>query len=63
MKKLNNLSICQDTGAWLGVATTLLIGCATVSAQAPAATITPPPETRAWVTTAAAAATLTRGNS
>ena len=63
MKKLKNLSICQSTGAWLGVAATLLIGCATVSAQAPAATIPPPPETRAWITTAAAAATLTRGNS
>ena len=63
MKRLKDLSICQYAGPWLGVATTLLIGCATVSAQAPAATIPPPPETRAWVTTAAVAATLTRGNS
>ncbi len=63
MKKPKNLIVPKPTGAWLGVASTLLIGCATVSAQAPAATIAPPPETRAWITTAAATATLTRGNS
>jgi putative salt-induced outer membrane protein YdiY len=48
----------------LAVSTVLLIGCGIACAQDPAAAApAPPPETKAWVTTAAAGLTLTRGNS
>ena len=66
MIRLKNLMIRKHTGAWLGVAGALLMGCATAPAQsvaAAAATPAPLPETKAWVTTAAASLALTRGNS
>ena len=49
----------------LAVSTALLIGCGIACAQDPAAaaTLTPPPNTNTWITTAAAGLTLTRGNS
>jgi putative salt-induced outer membrane protein YdiY len=62
MKKLTGIPTSQQApGTLLGITTALIIGCGIASAQGPAAA--PPPETLAWVTTAAAAATLTRGNS
>jgi putative salt-induced outer membrane protein YdiY len=52
-------------GALLGLTTALLIGCGITSARAQTAATPapPPPETLAWVSTAAAGLTLTRGNS
>jgi len=48
-------------GARLGVAAALLLGCGLVSVRGQAAA--PAPNTNRWETTAAAAITLTRGNS
>jgi putative salt-induced outer membrane protein YdiY len=63
MKKLTEILTSQHApGTLLGITTALLVGCGIASAQGPAAA-PPPPETLAWVTTAAAGVTLTRGNS
>lgn len=63
MKKLKEILTSQHApGTLLGITTTLLVSCGIASAQGPAAAL-PPPETLAWVTTAAAGLTLTRGNS
>jgi putative salt-induced outer membrane protein YdiY len=48
-------------GAPLGLATVVLMGCGLASAQAQA--VAPAPNTNRWESTAAAAITLTRGNS
>lgn len=52
-------------GAFLAISSAWLFSCGTLLAQDPAASIAPaaPTDTNRWETTAAAAATLTRGNS
>jgi putative salt-induced outer membrane protein YdiY len=63
MKKLTEIITSQRVpGTLLGITTTLLVGCGIASGQS-TAVAPPPPETLAWVTTAAAGLTLTRGNS